>query len=130
MNLRNRKHVLIALAVAAIAMFLGGGVAAYVSRHDHIRAGGKLALKQRAFIAGGIVGVFGYFAIGAILHWSVRGLGSQGTYRRTRNVLAFAAVPIALSLVLWPVRLALYGEDVFRSGGSDTGGGAHVFTAL
>jgi hypothetical protein len=42
-------------------------------------------------------------------------------------VVAFAAVPIVLSLVLWPIRLALYGEDVFRTGGSDAGTGARVF---
>ena len=45
-------------------------------------------------------------------------------------MLAFAAVPVALSLVVWPVKLALYGEDVFRTGGSDSGAGAHVFTVL
>jgi hypothetical protein len=28
------------------------------------------------------------------------------------------------------VKLALYGEDSFRSGGSDSGSGAHVFTGL
>ena len=39
-------------------------------------------------------------------------------------------MPIALSLVLWPVRLALYGEDVFRTGGSDAGTGARVFELL
>jgi hypothetical protein len=45
-------------------------------------------------------------------------------------VLAFAAVPVALSLIVWPVKLALYGDDVFRSGGHDGGTGGHVFTAL
>jgi hypothetical protein len=60
----------------------------------------------------------------------VKALGSQGTYRRSRHVLAFAAAPIALSLVLWPVKLALYGDDLFRSGGSDHGTGAQVFWAL
>jgi hypothetical protein len=45
-------------------------------------------------------------------------------------VLALAAVPLALSLVLLPVRLALYGDDIFRSGGADSGSGAHVFTVL
>ncbi len=83
-----------------------------------------------AFIAGGIYGVFGYFALGAILHAGVKALGSQGTYRRTRQVLVFAAVPIALSLVLWPVKLALYGGDLFRSGGSDSGSGGSVFAVL
>ena len=45
-------------------------------------------------------------------------------------MLAFAAVPIALSLVLWPVKLAVYGEALFRTGGSDHGAGARVFDVL
>ena len=83
-----------------------------------------------AFLAGSLYGGLGYWIAGAFLYWGCRLLGSQGDFRRARHVLAFALVPIVLSLVLWPVKLALYGEDVFRSGGSDTGAGAHVFTAL
>jgi hypothetical protein len=45
-------------------------------------------------------------------------------------VLAFAATPVALSLILWPVKLAVYGDDLFRSGGSDHGAGIAVFDAL
>jgi len=71
-----------------------------------------------------------YFALGAVLYGSVKALGSQGTYRRSRHVLAFAAVPIALSLVIWPVKLALYGGDWFRAGGRDTGAGAAVFDLI
>ena len=83
-----------------------------------------------AFIAGGIYGTFGYFVIGALLYAGSRALGSQGTYRRARQVLAFACVPIALSLVLWPVKLAVFGEDLFRRGGSDAGAGGDVFALL
>jgi hypothetical protein len=75
-----------------------------------------------AFIAGGIVGTAAYWLFGFVLHRVGRLLGSQGSYRRARHVLAFASAPIALSLLLVPVRLALYGEDVFRSGGSDAVG--------
>jgi hypothetical protein len=82
------------------------------------------------FAAGGITGGFAYFVVGAILHRVVRSFGSQGTYRRSRHVLAFAAVPVALSLVLWPVKLALYGEDWFRTGGRDTGAGGVAFDVL
>lgn len=82
------------------------------------------------FIAGSIYGAFGYFVIGALLYVACRALGSQGTYRRSRHVLAFACVPIALSLVLWPVKLAVFGEDVFRRGGSDSGAGGIVFEVL
>jgi hypothetical protein len=36
-----------------------------------------------------------------------------------------------LGLVLvWPVRLAVYGSDTFRSGGSDSGTGVTVFGVL
>jgi hypothetical protein len=82
------------------------------------------------FIAGGIYGGFAYFVLGGLLDRSVKALGSQGTYRRSRQIVAFAAVPVALSLVFWPLKLALYGEDVFRSGGRDGGAGAHLFPAL
>ena len=82
------------------------------------------------FLAGGIYGVFGYFAFGALLQGGVKALGSQGSYRRSRHVLAFAAAPVALSLVLWPVKLAVYGEALFRTGGSDHGTGIRIFDAL
>ena len=53
------------------------------------------------------------------------------TYRQARHVLAFASAPVALSLlVLWPVRLAVYGEDLFRTGGSDHGAGNTAFVVL
>ena len=45
-------------------------------------------------------------------------------------MLAFSSVPVALSLVLWPVKLALYGSDWFRTGGRDTGLGGGVFDVL
>jgi hypothetical protein len=83
-----------------------------------------------AFIGGSIYGFIAYYLFGAALYWSSRALGSQGTYRRARHVLAFAAVPIALSLVLWVVKLAVWGEDLFRTGGSDHGRGIAVFNVL
>ena len=82
-----------------------------------------------AFLGGGLYGMFVYWFGGALLHIGAKAAGSQGSYRRSRQVLAFAAVPIALSLVAWPVKLALYGEDVFRSGGADHGPGNWAFVA-
>lgn len=83
-----------------------------------------------SFIVGGLYGIFGYFALGGILHGGVKLLGSQGTYRRSRHILAFASVPIVLSLIVWPVKLGVFGEDVFRSGGSDSGAGGTVFALI
>ena len=34
------------------------------------------------------------------------------------------------SLLVWPVQLAVYGEDVFRTGGADTGQRRNVFDAI
>src|SRR5919197_455523 len=83
-----------------------------------------------AFIGGAFYALFGYFAIGAALYGGLRAAGSLGSYRRARHLLAFACAPLALSLVLWPVRLAVYGGDVFRTGGSDHGAGNAVFVVL
>jgi hypothetical protein len=45
-------------------------------------------------------------------------------------VLAFTLVPVALSLIAWPVKLALYGGDWFHAGGRDTGGGGLAFDLI
>ena len=58
---------------------------------------------------------------------ALRKLGSRGSYRRARHVLAFAATPIALALfVYWPFRIAVYGTDLFRTGGPDGRGAGDV----
>jgi len=81
-----------------------------------------------AFIAGALYGTAVYWLGGGLLHGAARRLGSQGSYRRARHVLALAAMPLALSLVtFWPIRLAVYGEDLFRTGGDDYGRGDAVF---
>jgi hypothetical protein len=81
-----------------------------------------------AFIAGALYGTAVYWLVGGLLHGAARRLGSQGSYRRARHVLALAAMPLALSLVtFWPIRLAAYGEDLFRTGGDDYGRGDAVF---
>ena len=83
-----------------------------------------------AFIGGGIYAVTGYFGGGLILYWLTRAVGGL-TYRQVRHVLGFAAAPVALSLfVVWPARVAVYGEDVFRSGRSDRGAGNWAFVGL
>jgi hypothetical protein len=77
-----------------------------------------------------IYGIVGYFAFGALVYIGEQLADGLGSYRRARHILAFACAPLALSLILWPVRLALYGEDNFRSGGSDTGTGGSLFEGI
>jgi hypothetical protein len=87
-------------------------------------------LAVSVFLAGLIYGLAGYFALGALVYLGEQLAGSLGSYRRSRHLLAFACAPLALSIVVWPVRLALYGEDWFRSGGSDSGTGGSVFEGI
>jgi hypothetical protein len=82
-----------------------------------------------AFLGGGIYAVVLYFLGGMVLQWLARAVGWI-SYRQARHLLAFASAPVALSLlVVVPARLAVYGEDVFRSGGSDRGAGSWAFDA-
>jgi hypothetical protein len=91
----------------------------------------KPVLAVYAFIAGGIYGVVGYWIAGAAVYVGLKGAESQDpVYRRARHVVGLAVVPVAVSLLVWPVRLALYGSDLFRSGGSDTGGGDVAFRVV
>jgi hypothetical protein len=99
-------------AIAAVAFFAG------------------LALTLLSSPAASFVGLVNYWLAGGALYLALSRLGATSSYRQARHLLALAAVPLALSLVLLPVRLALYGSDIFRSGGADSGSGAHVFTVL
>jgi hypothetical protein len=121
------EQVLLVVLLAGIATVLATSTAARLNDDGSYSA---TLIAIWAFFAGSIYGIFGYFAFGAVLHGGVKALGSQGSYRRSRHVLAFAAVPIALSLIAWPVKLALYGSDWFRTGGHDTGGGGLAFDLI
>jgi hypothetical protein len=83
------------------------------------------------FIAGGLYGFVGYFVVGFALYFGVRLLGSLGDFRRARQTVGFALVPLAASFALvLPLRLALYGGDTFRGGGADEGAGENVLLAI
>ena len=84
-----------------------------------------------AFIAGSVYGLAAYLLAGAALYLGARGMGSLGSYRLARHVVAFSATPVALSLlVLMPVRLVAFGDDAFHRGGSDEGVTGDVVLAL
>ena len=87
-----------------------------------------LVLLVWAFLGGGLTGFTLYFFLGKVLHVALRRLGSRGSFRRARHLLAFSAAPVALALfIYWPVRIAIYGEDLFRFDGSDGGTTGTVF---
>ena len=81
--------------------------------------------------AGSIYGFFSYWVLGWALSLGIRTVGEESTARRCRHVLAFSAAPLVLSLlVVWPLRLALYGGDLFREGGADSGAGGQFLRWL
>jgi hypothetical protein len=84
-----------------------------------------------AVVAGAVYGVAAYYAIGFLVFLGASFAGSLGSYRRARHLLAFAAVPVVLTLLLVPVRAGLYGEDAFEVGGVDDGAtGTAVLDAI
>jgi hypothetical protein len=81
-----------------------------------------------AFISGVLYAAAAMWLGGGLLYYATRRLGSLGSYRRARHTLALASAPLALALVtFWPVRLAVYGSDLFRTGGDDYGRGDAIF---
>jgi hypothetical protein len=117
--------------VAAIVCLAGiaGALVSPVARHIlNDPANSNIVIPVWAFIGGTIEGLAFYLLLGGCLWIAGRALGSLGSYRRARHVLAFSAVPLALSLLtLWPVRIAVYGSDLFRTGGDDYGRGDTIF---
>jgi len=124
----DRQDAIVTVAfLAGLALTLIS-VQAATFADDPARAG--IVIPVWLFIAGLLVAIVNYWLAGGVLHLALSWLGADTSYRQARQLLVLAAVPLALSLVLLPVRLALYGGDIFRSGGSDSRGGAHVFPAL
>jgi hypothetical protein len=111
--------------LAGIAAILASGVAGGLLDDEDFD---RLLVPFWVIFAGAAQALAAYWIAGAVLHVVLGQLGATGRARRTRHMLAFAAAPLALSLVLlWPVRLALFGSDLFREGGDDHGAANAVF---
>lgn len=84
-----------------------------------------------AFFGGMVYAIAVYWLGGGLLFGAARRFGSLGSYRRARHVLALSGAPVALTLfTVWPIRIAIYGENLFRTGGPDWGPGDRVFGGL
>src|SRR5207237_5445347 len=103
-----RQEPLLAITwLAGIAGVLATPVAGTLL-DDPARDG--LVVSVWAFIGGGIYAAVAYWLLGALLYGAGRALGGQGSYRRARHLVGFAAAPDALSpATLWPSGLAVLG---------------------
>jgi Yip1 domain len=128
---RARSEAVLALVLlAGIGSVLWTPVAGTLMDVKGPHAEDGLEVAIWAFLGGSVYGAVVFFVGGLVLYALTRIAGGV-TYRQSRHLLAFASAPIALSLfVVWPVRLAVYGEDLFRSGGSDHGAGNAAFVVL
>jgi len=90
-----------------------------------------LVLLVVTFIGGLFYGAAGYFLLGLVLLLGAKAVGVDPPFKIARQVVAFAAVPLGLGLfVLVPAIALAYGDDWFRTGGSDEGTGRAVLTAV
>jgi len=123
-----QEPVLAIVILAGIASVLSTSLAGHVldeSGYD------GLAVGVWAFLGGALQGFLILWLGGLLLLFGARALGGASTYRQVRHIVGFAAAPVALSLLLlWPVRLAVYGGDLFRAGGDDSGAGDKIFEGL
>jgi hypothetical protein len=84
-----------------------------------------------AFLGGSAYALAVYWLGGGLLFGAARRFGSLGNYRRARQVLGLSSAPLVLSLfTLWPIRIAMYGEWFFRTGGNDYGTGDRFFALV
>ena len=86
-----------------------------------------LVLAVVTFIGGLLYGAAGYFLLGLVVWLGARGVGVDTRARKARQVVGFAALPLALSIVITlPAIVLAFGSDWFRTGGSDDGSGRVV----
>lgn len=115
------------IGLAAIA----GVLATPVARGLLNSGSSWLVLPIWAFFGGTFYAIAVYWIGGGLLYGAARRFGGLGSYRRARHLLALASAPVALSLfTLWPVRIAIYGEFLFHTGGRDYGPGDRTFGGL
>lgn len=84
-----------------------------------------------AFLGGAGYAIGVYWLGGGLLFGAARRLGGLGSYRRARSLVALSAAPLALALfTVWPARIVMYGQNLFRTGGWDYGTGDRIFGGL
>jgi hypothetical protein len=124
-----RQEPVTAIAgLAGIAGVLGTPVARHLLNDSSMSVA---LIPVWAFMGGLVYALAVCWIGGGLLSRASRRLGGLGSWRRSRHVLALAAAPLALSLLtLWPVRILVYGQDLFRTGGDDYGRGDTIFGAI
>ena len=111
---------------------IAGVLATPVARHLLNQSGTTpIVVAVWAFIGGLLYATAVYWLGGGLLYGAARRFGGLGSYRRARSLVALSAAPVALALLtVWPIRIAIYGQNLFRTGGDDWGPGDKTFGGL
>jgi hypothetical protein len=125
-----RQEPLVAITfLAGIAMFIG--LFALEQPYERYRGLSALTLSVEMIFGGAAVALTNFWLGGAIVYLGMRGLGATTEYRLGRHLAGLATAPFVVVLLLAvPFRLGLYGIDLFRNGGNDTGAGRDVFVTI
>jgi hypothetical protein len=90
-----------------------------------------LVIAVITFIGGLFYGTAGYFLLGIVVWAGAHAVGFDVRGRAARQLVAFCALPFALSLLLTlPTIAVAFGYDWFRTGGSDDGTGRAIVLAI
>jgi len=90
-----------------------------------------VVLVVATFVAGLFYGAAGYFVLGLAVWLGAKAVSVDPPFRIARQLVGFAALPIAVSLgVLVPAIAFGFGDDWFHTGGSDEGAGRAVVTGI
>ena len=116
--------------LAGIGIFLSTRTAGRLYDASYFQAD-VVTIFFEALLGGLLLGLENFWLLGGMLYLGERGADSETSYRQARHLVGLSMTPFVVSLVLvWPVRIGLYGTDLFKKGGSDAGAGGEVFRAL
>ena len=98
------------------------GIAGFVSTLDSVRDAGLgdgipwFYIVLICALIGSLLGIAGLYVFSFLLHWTGKWLDGRASQPLIRAAGAWSQVPIIWGLLLWVPLIALFGQDLFRSG--------------
>jgi Yip1 domain len=126
-----RQEPIVALTFLAGIAMLVGLVAIQPPYNRFYESLSAFNMTFEAILGGALVALSNFWVGGALFYLGARGLGAMTGYRLARHIAGLATAPFVLVLVFAvPARVGLYGVDLFRDTGRDSGVGGDVFIAI
>lgn len=100
------------------ALLVLGGVSSAIDRAVNNNSGDNMSLGAvlgMALLIGGLLGWISYYIYSALISWSGGWLNGKARTSDILRVLAYANIPLILSLVLVFIQIAVFGNEYFQS---------------